>query len=167
MFVPLTVLIQSEDQLRSPEDVIKALDRWVLPKYPDFMTQNPAFTKVECMGVLNSFQAAGKLHVRLKPVEVHKAVNAFLEERLWVDKPTLDTIELLPNQLPEGWMIRPTLFKTLMLIPRVLIEATQVILNLIKTGILYTFYSFTAERNFTMPKGPTLERKFNLTKKDN
>lgn len=168
MFVPLSLLVQQESTLSTPEDVIQALDRWVLPKYPTFTSANPAMTKVECMGVIHSFAQAGKLHLRLKPVEVDKAVDAFLEDRLWVNKDILETIRLLPNQRPDSWMPKPTFFRILTRIPYVWFEALTVTLKMLQIATTYTFYLFTKERGFTVPKAPVEKKPATVTliKKD-
>lgn len=168
MFVPIALLAQQESVLYTPEDAILALDRWVLPKYPTFTTTNPALTKLECMGILNSFHQAGKFHLSLKPVEIEKAVDAFLEDRLWIPKSTLSDIVLLPNQRPDYWMAKPSFFKVLALIPRVLFEASQVIWSLAIACGTYTYYSFRTEREVKVPKAPNERKVATLTsiKKD-
>ncbi len=162
------LIMQNESMLYAPEDLILALDRWILPKYPNLTTQNPAITKVECMGILHAFHTAGKMHMRFKAAEITKAVDAFLEDRLWVERKTLDALQLLPNQRPEFWMTQPSLFKVLRIIPRVMWEASVTIWNLLSMSGVYTFYRFTREREFSVPKSPT-ERKaatVTLIKKD-
>lgn len=168
MFVPLSLLAQNESILYTPEDAILALDRWVLPKYPAFTTANPAMTKLECMGVLNSFHHAGKFHLSLKPAEIEKAVDAFLEDRLWVPKSLLEGLNLLPNQRPYYWMAKPTLIRVLGMVPRVLAEAAGVLFSLFVACTKYTYYSFRKEREIKIPKSPN-ERKpatVTLIKKD-
>lgn len=170
MFVPLALLAQQESILYTPEDAILVLDRYVLPHYPNFTTTNPGMTKMQCMGVLNSFHQAGKFHLSLKPVEIEQAVDAFLEDRLWVPRNTLETLTLLPNHRPDTWMAKPTFFRILFnALPRVLFEVTAVIYSLFVAATKYTFYSFRAPREVKVPKNPN-ERKpatpLSLIKKD-
>lgn len=151
MFVPLAMLAQSESVLYTPEDVILALDRWVLPRYPEHTSGNPAMTKLECMGVLNSFHQAGKFHLSLKPMEIDQAVDAFMEDRLWVARSVTETLILLPNQRPEHWMAKPTLGRVLKAFGSLVIEACQVTGGLIKAFATYTWYQHKAPRAVTVP----------------
>lgn len=151
MFVPLAMLTQNEDTLRTPEDLILALDRWVLPRYPEHTSGNPAVTKLECMGVLNSFHQAGKFHLSLKPEEVEGAVNAFLEDRLWVPRTVLETLLLLPSQRPDYWMAKPTIFRIAKVLPSVVWHCISTIGQLISACATYTWYSYKAPRQVTVP----------------
>lgn len=169
MFAPLSVLVQNESKLYTPEDLVLALDRWVLPKYTEQMTQNPAITKLECMGVLKSFHDAGKFDISLKPGEVCRAVDAFLEDRLWVNTELLSTLELLPNQRPEMWMMRPNLTRVVFnAIPNLVFDAVFTFFSIMKLGILGTYYGFRTEREIKLPKSPTPRKaaSISLIKKD-
>lgn len=170
MFVPLALLAQQESILYTPEDAILVLDRYILPHYPTFTTTNPGMTKQQCMGVLNSFHNAGKFHLSLKPVEIEQAVDAFLEDRLWVPKSTLETLTLLPNYRPDSWMAKPTFFRVFFsAIPRLVFESLTVLYSLLAAATKYTFYSLKAAREVKVPKNPN-ERKpatpLSLIKKD-
>lgn len=151
MFVPLALLAQQESTLYTPEDLILALDKWVLPRYPEHTSGNPAMTKLECMGVLNSYHQAGKFHLSLKPVEVEQAVDAFMEDRLWVPSTVVETLLLLPNQRPEYWMQKPTFVRISKAIPMVIFEAFKVVGHLLAAFATYTWYSYKAPRPVVVP----------------
>lgn len=167
MIVPISLIAQTESMLFTPEDVILALDRWVLPNYKNLSTNHAANTRLECMGVLNSFYQAGKFHMSLKPSEIEEAVNVFMEDRLWVSRDTMKGLVLLPNQRPETWMIKPTLRAVACAIPKVLFEAAYVIYNLISASVTYTWYASKAPRSVKVPN-PTERASSTLTlvKKD-
>jgi hypothetical protein len=151
MFVPLAVLAQNESMLYTPSDLILALDRWVLPKYPEHTTGNPAMTKLECMGVLSSFHEAGKFHLSLKPLEVEQAVDAFMEDRLWVSRSVTETLILLPNQRPESWMSKPTFVRILRAMWAVSTEWFFTLFHLAKAFVVYSWYAKQEPREVVVP----------------
>ena len=166
MFVPLSLLIQDEQVLKTPEDVIGALDRWILPRYPNLTTQNVAMIKAECFGVLYSFQSAGRLHYRLKPVEVELAVNAFLEDRFWLETNSVKNVEVLHDHNPQNWMSQPNLFKCLKAIPRVIFQSFKLMADLIVMGVISSVYKFYSVRAFEVPVCPTKTSVEQVTKED-
>lgn len=169
MFVPLDLLAQEEARIETPEDVVKSLDRWILPLYKEYTTSNPLITKIQCMRVLQSFQAAGKLHVRMKPSEISRAVDAFLEDRLWVSKEDLDSISSEQVADPEVWVAKPTIINVLRTAPRVMYEAVGIVASLLKAMMTYYWYLPTKDRDLVVPK-VSIDRTASkpiLTKKDN
>ena len=157
MFIPISILNQMLPPVNTQEDLIQALDMFVLPHYPDFMTKNPALTKAECFGVVASILQAGKLHLKFKAVEVDKAVDAFLEDRLWVSKAEIAEIELLPNQTPYGYMTTASIAR----IFKVLVQETQRYVVRMWTAVIVSFklwyYSFKPERTFKIPRSPVYQ----------
>lgn len=159
MFVPIGLLLQNEKVVTTKEQLVEVLDRWVLPSYPQFTTTNPLVTKTQCFGVMHSYYASGKLHIKLRAEDIEMAVNAFLEDRLWVNQKTLSEIEVSSNQDPKNWIVKPTMLRCLTAIPKVLFEATYVLLSLLKTGVMYTFYSMMPVKKFVIPKQPSVPAK--------
>lgn len=167
MFVPVSYLVQQESRIETGEDVVKVLDRYILPNYPNFTTANVTMTKMECMGVLYSFQSAGKLHFRLKPEEIETAVDAFLEDRFWLDSSVVKEATLAYDKRPRSWMLQPNLFTCIGTIPKVVLEAISVTWELITIGVMSTVYRFYKVRELNLPKMPTTNRPVSSAKKDN
>lgn len=155
MFLPIQAIIQNEPMIDTQEDIILMLDRIVLPMYQNHITPNPAYTKAQCFGIVESFLKAGRLHLRFKPVEIDKAVDAFLEDRLWVDKEIIAQIRLAPHHSPYSWMAKPSLLRMVWQMVRQFGFLGRNLFYLAKTGITYRWYSFYAERTFTIPKAPS------------
>lgn len=154
MFVPIQVILQNEANVETQEDLILLLDRILLPGYPNHTTPNPGYTKAQCFGIVESFLKAGKLSLRFKPVEVEKAVDAFLEDRLWVEKDTLKNIRLAPHHTPYTWMAKPSLLRMWWVMLTQVGYLFRNLYQLFTTGIKYRWYSFYPERTFTVPKAP-------------
>lgn len=149
MVVPVDVLAYSEAVATTPEDVIRFLDKWILPRYPNYVTENLGYTKTECFGALHSLQSAGKLHYRLKPSEVEHAVNLFLEDRFWLGKLEVSSVPIPIGHLPQAWMLQPSIVKCMVAVPQVLMEATRVLWDLVVISVMSTVYSFYKERVLT------------------
>lgn len=164
MFLPLSVLIlQNEPPVNTQEDLILCLDKFLLPKYPNHTTPNPGYTKTECFGLVHSLMHAGKLHIRFRPSEIDKAVDAFLEDRLWVDRETLKNLRLPPNSTPYGWMADPSFLKMTWLMAQEVWKCVRSVWTLAKVATLHRYYyTFCRERTFTVPKAPVVPKGANL-----
>lgn len=153
MFVPIGLLIQDQEKiLRSSYDMIEALDRWVLPRYPKYTTMNPAYTRQECMGVLRSFYAAGKIHLAVTPKEVVDAVEAFMEDRLWVSKTSLDQLGTLGSHSPYTWLRQPNLLSCVSAVFKTLYNAATTLLGIPVVALNIIVYAFIPRPKLKVPK---------------
>lgn len=155
MFVPISFIVQEGFKLDTQEDIILMLDKFLLPAYPNHTTSNPAMTKTQCFSLISAFMQAGKLHIRFKPEEVDKAVNAFMEDRLWVEKDVIAAIRLAPGQSVYDWMAKPSLLRMGWLMLKQFGFLFRALWQLLTVGVKHKWYSFYAERTFTVPKAPS------------
>jgi hypothetical protein len=146
--------------LRTTEDMVKALDRWVLKHYPNHTTTNSHITKTQCMGVLHSFYAAGKIHYAIKCEEVVQAVDAFLEDRLWVSKDELKTLKLFPNQRPEFWLRQPNVLSCIKAAFTLWYETIRTTAALAMMAVGSVAYKFIPRKSFKLPENTQIAASF-------
>jgi len=157
MFVPIGLLVQSATVVRDMEGIVKVLDQWVLPHYPEFTTKNPHMTKTQCMGVLHSYYAAGKIHYSITPQEVEMAVDAFLTDRLWLDTRLLETINLFESQKPSNWLRQPNPVSCVLATARLWLEAFRTTVALFCMAVGSIAYKFIPKKKFSIPENPSLK----------
>lgn len=155
MIIPMQIGIE-EEPVNSPRDVVVTLDKWVLPHYPHHITNNPGLTRAQCMGVLQSLQYVGKMGFQLKASEVQASVNAFLEDRLWVDLAKLPAP--LPGDDPKNWLLKPTMSNSLHTLKQVLLSTYPMIKGLVAAWFQYNLSKFKKDRKVELPELPYEKR---------